>query len=174
MGRFGEIFRDIKTRYEKQPRREPELICREGFHMNCDVLKLQKASWTNDDLSKIGNPKGGIFFSIWITEEGGRRGRADYNIHAIRLRELKGYRLTGNDFCDQFRKRFKRLSGSWPNVNTDGGCLTLFEGWIEIEDKSFVRDVLMLMNRFQEIAPVIDDLLNQRIKPPKRGGNAVF
>ena len=136
--------------------------------MNCDVLKLRKAAWTNDDISKISSPTGGIFFSIWVTQVGAREGRADYNIHAIRLRKLAGYRITGNDFCDQFRAEFGKLRTSWPNVSTDSGCLTLMDGWFEIDIQAFARDVLKLLNQFREVAAIIDDLLKQLVKVPPR------
>ena len=35
--------------------------------MNCDVVKLRKAAWTNDDPKKIDSSSGGIFFSIWVS-----------------------------------------------------------------------------------------------------------
>src|SRR5687768_6634375 len=73
MGPFHELFREIKRRYDTQPARDAELICAQGFHMNCDVLKLRKPAWTNDDASRINSPTGGIFFSIWVTEDGAKR-----------------------------------------------------------------------------------------------------
>ena len=70
MRRYGKLFNTIKNRYDKQRGRDAELVCATGFHLNCDVLKLRKATWTNDDVNKINSPTGGIFFSIWITDDG--------------------------------------------------------------------------------------------------------
>ena len=141
--------------------------------MGCAVLKLQKAGWTNDDLSKMGNQTG-IFFSIWISEAGGARGRAEYNIHAMSVRKLKRYRLTGNGFCDRFRNAFQKRRASWPNVSTDFGCGTLMQGWFKVDAKSASRDALALMNRFDdEVAPIIDALLKQQEKLVKGGRAAV-
>ena len=83
------MLSDVRKRYEKQPSRDRQLVCANGLHMNCDVLKLRKATWTNDDLAKINSPTGGIFFSIWIPRAEARSGRANYNIHSYRIRELK-------------------------------------------------------------------------------------
>jgi hypothetical protein len=158
-------FAQAKSAYEKRATRQREIICRAGPHMNCAVLKMQKAAWTNDDLRKMGN-QSGIFFSIWAGDNAARKGRADYNIHAMSVRELKRYRLTGNQFCDDFRDAFAKTRASWPNVETDFGCQTLMQGWFDIDPKRFASDVLQLMNRFDDkVAPIIDKLLEQRIKP---------
>jgi hypothetical protein len=50
------------------------------------------------------------------------------------------------------------------------------EGWFEIDQKTFPRDVLALMHQFDDVAAIIDDLLKQRIKPsksPKGTGSSV-
>jgi len=162
-------FALVKARYERQPGREAGMICRAGPHMGCAVMKLQKARWTNDDLSKMGNQTG-IFFSIWVGEAGAAKGRAAYNIHAMSVRLLRGYRLTGNEFCDRFREEFERGKRSWPNVTTDFGCCTLMQGWFEITRKSLARDTLALMKRFDKnVAPIIDGLMMQRLKAVKGG-----
>jgi hypothetical protein len=125
------------------------------------VLKLQKRAWTNDDLRTIAN-RTGIFFSIWITAAGAQDGRAEYNIHALKLRELQGYRLTSRDFCQRFRARFVESKAQWPNVAMHYGPLTLMQGWFDIDGKTFEGDVLQMMNRFdRDVAPIIDDLLAQ-------------
>jgi hypothetical protein len=162
------MLSDARQRYEKLPARDPELICADGFHMNCDVLKLRKAAWTNDDPTKINSPSGGIFFSIWVTEDGAGSARANYNIHSYAHRKLKSYRIASNDFCDHFRSEFEKLRQSWPNVSTDFGCATLMQGWFPIKESSFPKDILKLMKQFEEVAAIIDDLLKRRMKAPKR------
>ena len=169
MRHYGQLFQEIKARYDKQPTRDPELICAQGFHLNCDVLKLRKRTWTNDDPTKINNPNGGIFFSIWITDEGAISHRAEFNIHAYYLPKLTNYRIGAKDFCQQFRIAFNKLHSDWPNVSTDFGSMTLMQGWFHIHEKTFTRDVLALMKQFEPVASIIDDLLKQRVKAPKRG-----
>lgn len=58
---FRAVFAKIKTRFDKRNR--DGLVCKRGFYNNCSVLKLQKASWTNDPMDWVQN-KTGIFFSI--------------------------------------------------------------------------------------------------------------
>jgi hypothetical protein len=173
MRHFGVMLSEARKQYEKQRSRDRELVCADGFHMDCDVLKLRKAAWTNDDPAKINSPTGGIFFSIWVSQEDARSGRAKYNIHSYAHRKLKSYRIASNDFCNEFRAAFERLRKRWPNVSTDFGCATLMEGWFKIENKTFARDVLKLMNQFEELAAIIDDLLKRRLKLPRRVRAAV-
>jgi hypothetical protein len=173
MREYVDILHNVRARYENQRARNHSLICAAGFHMNCAVLKLRKPSWTDDDPTQITSPTGGIFFSIWITAEGPRQHRADYNIHALALRKLKSYKITGIDFCRQFRKAFAPLRAHWPNVSTDMGPTTLMQGWFDINEKRFPRDALAMMNQFSDVASIIDELMKQRLKPIKHGASAV-
>jgi hypothetical protein len=77
---------------------------------------------------------------------------------------LKSYRIASNDFCNDFRVAFKKLRKCWPNVSTDFGCVTLMEGWFDINEKTFAREVFRLMNKFEDLAAIIDDLLKRRLK----------
>jgi hypothetical protein len=139
------------------------LICKQGFYNDCSVLKLQKASWTNDGMDRAQN-KTGIFFSIWINEKAASKSRANYNIHALKLRQLEGYSITSRDFANDFRSSFASMRDAWPNVSVDYGPLTLMEGWIEVDPNSFEKDVLVLMERFKPVSRLIDRLLESRCK----------
>ena len=168
MRRFGAMLSDARKRYEKRPSRDPELICADGFHMDCDVLKLRKAAWTNDDPTKINSPTGGIFFSIWVGDEGAASGRAKYSIHSYGHYKLKRYRIASNEFCNAFRASFKKLRKFWPHVSTAFGSQTLMEGWFEIDATTFLQDTLKLMTQFEDVAAIIDELLKKRSKVPRR------
>jgi hypothetical protein len=163
---FSQHFQSIKTRYEAQKKRDPALICRTGFYGNCPVLKLQKAVWTNDDMKAVPNQTG-IFFSIWLDEESVKRQQLKYNIHALKLRQLTAYRATSIDFAKEFRQQFASLQSDWPNIRVDFGPLTLMQGWIPMIEKNMDRDVLGLMNRFGKIVPIIDTMLQARLRPQK-------
>jgi len=45
----------------------------------------------------------GIFFSIWTNDRSIKKNRANYRIHALKLRELKGYAITRRDFAGDFQ-----------------------------------------------------------------------
>jgi hypothetical protein len=156
-GKCREIFRRIKCAYDAKPAIDSAVVCKVGDH----VLKLQKPAWTNDDMRNTPN-RSGIFFSIWW--DGGAEPvcRANYNIHALKLRQLRGFKITSRDFAEDFRRRFRRAAGHWPNVSTEFGPLTLMQGWIDVVATAFEADVIRLMNRFLEISPIIDELLEKR------------
>jgi len=50
----------------------------------------------------------------------------------------------------------------WPNASVNYGPLTLMQGWIEVDSNSFERDTLVLMERFKDLSPLIDRLLESR------------
>ena len=158
---FEPIFAEIKSRFDERPSVADGLICKQGFYTNSLVLKLQKASWTNDPMNQVRN-QSGIFFSIWITEKSAARNQANYNIHALKLRHLKGYSITSRDFAEDFRNRFASLQKPWPNVSVDYGPLTLMQGWIDIHPQSIEKSILRLMKSFEQLSPLIDHLLQSR------------
>jgi hypothetical protein len=151
-------FREIKARYDE---RHPgqDLLCKQGFYKNCSVLKLQKPSWTNDPMGQVRN-RSGIFFSIWINGESAKESRANYNIHALKLRELKSYRIASKDFAEEFRKNF--VKKSWPNVSVDYDPLTLMEGWEEVALNKLEEDIPPMLERFRQVSPLLDHLLDKR------------
>jgi len=153
------VFANIKTRFDERSRNG--LVCKQGSYKACSVLKLQKPSWTNDPMDRVENSSG-IFFSIWTTDRSMKKSRANYNIHALKLRELKGYSITSRDFACAFRNSFASMRSAWPNVSVDYGPLTLMEGWIKADPVHCEREMLGLMDAFQSLSPLIDRLLESR------------
>jgi len=156
---FVALFEKVKARFDQQPRHG--LVCRSGYHKISSVLKLQKAAWTNDSMDGMQNTSG-IFFSVWISAASIKQNRANYNIHALKLRHLNGYAITSRNFAADFRTAFAPVSETWPNVDVDYGPLTLMEGWIAINPDSLENDILALLNQFDKLSPVIDRLLESR------------
>jgi len=158
---FGRVFAEVKSRLDERPSVQDGLICKQGFYMNSVVLKLQKASWTNDHMNQVQN-ESGIFFSIWINEKSASKSRSNYNIHALKLRHLKGYSIASRDFAEEFRERFASLQYAWPNLSLKYGPLTLMQGWIGISPDTAGEEILALMERFERLSPLIDGLLELR------------
>jgi hypothetical protein len=156
-----EVFARIKARFDKRRSGKDGLICKQGFYMDSYVLKLQKASWTNDPMDQVQN-ESGIFFSVWIDGQAKKKGLAAYNIHALKLRKLNGYSITSRDFAEDFRSGFASFQDAWPNVSVAYGPLTLMQGWIEVNQSSFEDDVEDLMECFKDLCPLIDKLLRSR------------
>lgn len=161
MKTFRAAFLKIKARYEARPVERDGLICKQGFYDHCDVLKLQKASWTNDRMDRVRNETG-IFFSVWIDREAAAKQRANYNIHALKLRRLRGFTIASREFAVEFRKRFVSMHGAWPNASVDYGPLTLMQGWIEVNVKSLEDDILGMLEKFTMVSPMIDRILESR------------
>jgi hypothetical protein len=84
-----------------------------------------------------------------------------YNIHALKLRKLKGYSIQSRKFAELFREGFKRFEHKWANVRTDRGPLTLMEGWVKLDLENFQQDVVGLANGFLELDQLIDDTLEK-------------
>jgi hypothetical protein len=157
--RFCAVFAKIKARFDE--RNKDGLICKQGFYTHCPVVKLQRASWTNDPMDRVQNETG-IFFSVWIDKDAASKSRANYNIHALKLRQLKGYSITSRNFANDFRDGFASMRDAWPNVSVDYGPQTLMQGWIEIVPKDFEEDTLVLLKRFKPVSRLIDRLLESR------------
>jgi hypothetical protein len=153
-------FARIKARFDER-NRGCGLICKHGFYKACSVLKLQKSSWTNNPMDRVQN-KSGIFFSIWMNQASMRKNRANYNIHALKLRQLAGYSIASRDFANDFRRGFASMLNVWPNASLNYGPLTLMQGWIEVDSNSFEKEALPLMEHFRDLSSLIDCLVESR------------
>ena len=126
--------------------------------LNSVVLKIQRPEW-------LGNPPAqafeqSVFFSVWVSNESLKHDRILYNIHALDLRQLKGYRIKSRDFAEAFRKAFKPYESQWPNVSTAFGPLTLMQGQVAYDDEK-PEIISTLAANFAGIQFIIDDLFHQ-------------
>ena len=160
MKQFLIEFQKIRDIYDKVASQKSGLLCITSVFEGCQGVKLHRDSW------KSGAAE--IFFSVWPDKDSRTAGRIHYNIHAFKMRQFKGHVVTSRDFADDFRKNFKALSSSWPNVRVDYGPLNLMQGWIEFREETFETDVLGLMSQFAAICPIIDRLLEERIAPVRQ------
>jgi hypothetical protein len=87
-------------------------------------------------------------------------GKLFYNIHALKLRELKGYKIGSRDFAEKFRTQFVEHQKDWKNVSISFGPLTLMEGWIDLNLVTIQNDVSDLAQKFLKISFLIDDTLD--------------
>jgi hypothetical protein len=129
-----------------------------GIVLNSIYLKLYKPEWTND----INNPldaESRIFFSIWVNEKTILEKKVFYNIHAFKLRKLKGYSILSREFAESFRKQFLKYQSNWENISVEFGPLTLMQGWIELKEENFENDISNLTSNFIKIEYLIDNTL---------------
>jgi hypothetical protein len=150
-----------------------------GVWLASVVLRMHKKTWANKPFERP-QADAAIFFSIWVKDKTEKPDRLFYNIHALKLRQLHGYKITSREFAADFRAGFKPFARHWPNVSVDFGPLTLMEGWLPL-DAAAVADpvaaavagsaaqavagtVAGLATGFLELAPLIDALLERRKK----------
>ena len=128
------------------------------YGKDCVVLKLYKKSWTNE-LHEPLTSASRIFFSVWISDSTIGEQMIFYNIHALKLRQLKGYCIQSRKFAGIFRNSFKNFEHEWENVSVNFGPLTLMEGWIKMDLENFQGEILKLANNFLEIEHLVDETL---------------
>jgi hypothetical protein len=123
-------------------------------------LKLYKKSWASP-LQDALTAESRIFFSVWITENAIKEKKLLYNIHALKLRQLKGYSIESRKFAEAFRTGFKKHELDWQNVSVAFGPLTLMQGFVNLDESSLQKDIVLLANQFLKIEYLIDELLEQ-------------
>ncbi|PQA97105.1 hypothetical protein B0A69_03410 [Chryseobacterium shigense] len=129
------------------------------------ALKIYKPEWASNVQSPLNAP-GRIFFSVWVSEKSIGEGKLYYNIHALKVRALKAYKIPARSFAEEFRTRFEKEKENWENVSVKYGPLTLMEGWVVLKHDQLQDDLLKLAHQFMTISPLIDELLNKyRLKP---------
>lgn len=129
-----------------------------GIWLDSVVLRLQKKHWVNKPDEKP-HADAAIFMGIWMDKEAVANQRLLYNIHALRLRQLKGYKLQSRAFAMSFREKFKQFEQGWPNVKTDLAPQTLMEGWIDSDNENIGKDILKLATNFLAIEHLIENTL---------------
>jgi hypothetical protein len=157
-------FQQAANRLDKKLLAKKQMEVAVGIYHDSVFLKLYKKAWANkvpDPLTSASR----IFFSVWINDKLIKDQKLFYNIHALKLRHLKGYRITSRKFADDFRKSFNSFEDQWPNVSVQFGPLTLMEGWQKVDAKNFQNELLELAGRFLEIDYLVDDLLDKCKQP---------
>jgi hypothetical protein len=150
-----------------------------GVWLRSVVLRMHKKTWANKPFERPQSDSA-IFFSIWLNEKDVKPAHVYYNIHALKLRQLRGYRITSRDFAADFRAGFKPFAPLWPNVSVDFGPLNLMEGWAVLDaaaaadpvasapaDSSALAiagTVARLAKGFMDLEPLVDALLERRKK----------
>lgn len=151
-------FQKAADQLDKKLLQQKQIEVAVGVVLNSAFLKLYKKTWATplqDPLTADSR----IFFSIWINDATIKEQKIFYNIHALKLRHLKGYKIQSRKFADIFRNRFKQFDKKWKNVSVRFGPLTLMEGWLTIDPGNFQKEVVELANNFIEIEHLIDDTL---------------
>ncbi|MDQ6469518.1 hypothetical protein RB619_02600 [Flavobacterium sp. LHD-80] len=157
---YLENFQKIANQLDQKLPNEKSIEVSVGVYLDSVFIKLYKKSWTNNPHEAL-TAESRIFFSVWINDSAIKKQKIMYNIHALKLRKLKGFVIESRKFAEKFRNSFENYRQKWPNVNTNFGPLTLFEGWIELGSRNFSKEILKICHNFLEIDYLIDDTLLQ-------------
>lgn len=151
-------FQKVADQLDRKQLDKKQIEVAVGVVLNSVFLKLYKKSWTSSFQDPL-TANSRIFFSVWVNDSTIREQKIFYNIHALKLRQLKGYSIQSKKFADTFRRSLKGFEHKWQNVGIDFGPLTLMEGWIKIDLENFQDDIFKLANNFLEIDHLIDNTL---------------
>lgn len=131
-----------------------------GIYLDSVFIKLYKKSWASNSQEPL-TAESRIFFSVWVNDSALEKQKIMYNIHALKLRKLKGYAIQSRKFTEVFRESFKDHEKNWQNVSVNHGPLTLMEGWIKLDLENLQKGVLKLANNFLTIEHLVDDTLDK-------------
>jgi hypothetical protein len=134
------------------------LVTKVGEGLGAAIIKLLKPSWTTDRDEGILNSNG-VFFGIWVDAACVAEGRVRYNVHAKKLRLLKGQEFAAREFARAFRIEANQALKAWPAVSYPKGPVTLFQGEIPLDAARLKTDAASLMDRFAALSPLIDRML---------------
>jgi len=153
-------FELAANKIDKKELKEKKLEYNLSITLNSVVLKLYKPEWSNDRKNPV-HAKSRVFFSIWVNEKTLKEKKLFYTIHAFKLRHLPSFAIASRDFAKKFRHGFKKYQNEWENVSVNFGPLTLMEGWDYFENESLENKIVLLCNKFINVAFLIDTTLKQ-------------
>lgn len=161
-------FRKAQRQITTDARFDDAWVCKTGLWpeaaaTQAAVFKLHKRHWSPDLEEVIGN-KTGIFFSVWVDEVVIAKGGLHYNLHALKLRQLPGYRLESRKFAAAFRDAAAPMLADWSEVETDFGPQTLFQGFVSCPQERVEMVTVELAWKFVLLAEVVDGLVIKAAK----------
>lgn len=154
------IFQNAADQIDQTAMNQKQLEVATGLYGDSVFLKLYKPSWASPSQDPL-TAESRIFFSIWIDDPALAEQKLLYNIHALKLRKLKGYSIASRKFAENFRGRFSAFEKQWPNVSLNYGPLTLMQGWIVADPEKMQEQITALANKFFELESLVDQTLAQ-------------
>lgn len=151
-------FEKAAEKLDQSKLKDKKLEVSTGIVLDSAFLKLYKREWTNDFNAPL-DAEARIFFSVWLNDKTLNENRVYYNIHAFKLRKLKGYNISSKAFANSFRNEFKVHQSNWDNVSVKFGPLTLMEGWVAFDEENLESNITSLANNFIDIDSLIDNIL---------------
>ncbi len=134
------------------------LIVKAGEGLGAAILKVLKPTWTTDAPELFLNTNG-LFFSIWVDQACKKQKRARFNLHAKKLRNIKGEAFAAREFARLFRGEAASVLQTWPTNVYPKGPITLFEGHVHLDPRTLEAETTTLLDRFVAMVPMIDRML---------------
>ncbi len=134
------------------------LLIKAGEGLEAAILKVLKPGWTADPPDQFLNTNG-LFFSVWVDAACKAQKRARFNLHAKKLRTIKGEAFAAREFARTFRIEAATVLQAWPTNVYPKGPITLFEGHIHLDPRTLQMETSALIDRFVALVPMIDRLL---------------
>lgn len=153
------IFEALKAARAAELHSKHGLTIKTGEGLDAAIIKLLKPTWTTDTGDEILNTNG-LFFGVWVDPASEAMGRARYNLHAKKLRFLKGPEFAAREFARAFRTSLGTELRTWPNLVYPKGPITLFEGWVPLRPDTLSQQTSDLLDRFAAITPAIDGMID--------------
>lgn len=157
---YLENFQKVANQLDQKLLCEKSIEVSVGIYLDSVFIKLYKKSWTNNPQEPL-TAESRIFFSLWVNDSTIEKQKIMYNIHALKLRKLKGYSIQSRKFAELFREDFKDYTHKWQNVSVNHGPLTLMEGWVKLDLETFQDEVLKMAYNFLEIENLINKTLEK-------------
>ena len=152
------IFNALKQERAAEFQTRHGLALKSGEGLGAAILKLMKPEWTTDKPTELLN-NNGLFFSVWVDAKCETQGIARYNLHAMKLREIKGEAFAAREFARSFRAQAKDDLEGLPNWSYPKGPVTLFEGDFKLDENTLKAETSKLMDHFAALTPLLDKLL---------------
>ncbi len=158
MEKYLEIFNAVKAERAKGLEWQYKLSLKTGEGLGAALLKVMKPEWTTDAPDELLNTNG-LFFSVWVDPACEAKGVARYNLHAKKLRAIKGEAFAAREFVRAFRFQCGDELKGWPNWSYPKGPITLFEGHIPLDLKTLHAETSSLIDRFVKLTPKLEHVL---------------
>lgn len=159
------IFNALKSERAAHFKSQHGLDIKTGEGLGAAILKLLKPSWTTDGPDDILNTNG-LFFSVWVDADCEAKGIARFNLHAKKLRFIKGQAFAAREFARGFRVQAQDEMSAFPNWNYPKGPITLFQGHIPLDTATLHTETAALMDRFAALCPLIDHVFSHAGSAP--------
>jgi hypothetical protein len=158
MQKYLEIFNAVKAEQAAGLKWQHKLTIKTGEGLGAVLLKVINPSWTTDAPEALLNSNG-LFFGVWVDAACEAKGVARYNLHAKKLRFIKGTNFAARDFARAFRFKAKSALADWPNCTYPIGPITLFEGHVPLDVTTLHAETTKLVERFVALTPLLEKML---------------